>query len=78
MDDIDLIIAAVSNTSEDILQRNKAKQETMFDKIEAEVKGSQQALYLSCVVSIVPLSSGGQMIDLLMLCAKWLDILRFC
>jgi hypothetical protein len=42
VDDIDLIIAAVSDTSEDILQQSEAKQETMFDKIEAELKGVQQ------------------------------------
>jgi hypothetical protein len=38
-DDIDLIIVIVSNTSEDILQHNEAKQETMYDRIEAELKG---------------------------------------
>jgi hypothetical protein len=34
MDDIDLIIAAVSYTSEDILYRNEAKQETMYEKLK--------------------------------------------
>jgi hypothetical protein len=47
VDDIDLIIATVSDTSKDILQRNEEKQETMYDRIEAELKGVQQALYSS-------------------------------
>jgi hypothetical protein len=59
VDDIDLIIATVSDTSEDILQRSEAKQETMFDRIEAELKGVQQALYSSRAVSTVPPPSEG-------------------
>jgi hypothetical protein len=35
MDGIDLIIITVSNTLEDILQRNEENQETMYDRIEA-------------------------------------------
>lgn len=38
VDDIDLIITAVADASEDILQRNEAKQETMYDRIEVELK----------------------------------------
>jgi hypothetical protein len=45
VDDLDLIIIDVVDSSEDILQRNEAKQETMYDRIEAELKGVQQALY---------------------------------
>ena len=59
MDDIDLIITVVSDTSEDIFQQNEAKQETMYDRIEKELKGVQQALYSSHVVSTASLSSGG-------------------
>jgi hypothetical protein len=58
VDDINLIIATVSDTSEDILQRSEAKQKTMFDRIEAELKGVQQALYSSLAVSTAPLSAG--------------------
>jgi hypothetical protein len=54
VDDIDLIIAVVSETSEDILQRNEEKKETMYDKITVELKWVQQALYSSRVVSTVP------------------------
>jgi hypothetical protein len=59
VDDIDLIIAIVSDTSEDILQRNEAKQETMYDRIEVELKGLQHTLYSSHAVSTTSLSSGG-------------------
>jgi hypothetical protein len=41
VDDIDLIIVAVSDTSEEILQQSEAKQETMFDRIEVKLKGVQ-------------------------------------
>jgi hypothetical protein len=58
VDDIDLIITAVSNTSEEIFQQSKAKQETMFDRIKADLKGVQQALYSSHIVSTASLSAG--------------------
>jgi hypothetical protein len=38
---------------------NESKQETMYERIEEELKGVQQALYSSCAVSIAPLSSEG-------------------
>jgi hypothetical protein len=59
MDDIDFIIVVVSYTSEDILQHNESKQETMYKIIEAELKGVQQALYSSCTVSTTSPSSKG-------------------
>jgi hypothetical protein len=59
VDDIDLIIAAVADTSEDILQQNEAKPETMYDEIKAEMKGVQQALYFSHAMSTASLSSEG-------------------
>jgi hypothetical protein len=37
LDDFDFIIAAVSDASEDLLHRNEAKKETMYEKIEAEL-----------------------------------------
>jgi hypothetical protein len=57
MDDIDFIIAVVSDTSKDILQRNEAKQETMYERIEEDLKGEHQALHSSRTVSTVPPSS---------------------
>jgi hypothetical protein len=55
LDDFNFIIVTISDTSEDILQRNEAKKETMYEKIEAELGGVQQALHSSCTVSIMPL-----------------------
>jgi hypothetical protein len=54
MDDIYFIIVAISDTSEEILQHNESKQETMYGIIEAELKGVQQALYSSRQVSTMP------------------------
>jgi hypothetical protein len=54
VDDFDFIIAAVSDASEDILQRNEEKQETMYERIEAELRGVQQALHSSRAVSTAP------------------------
>jgi hypothetical protein len=41
------------------MQQREAKQKTMFNRNEAELKGVQQSLYSSRIVSIVSLSSGG-------------------
>jgi hypothetical protein len=54
VNDFDFIIAAISNTLEDILQRNEAKEETMYEIIEAQLRGVQQALHSSCAVSTSP------------------------
>ena len=59
MYDINLIIIVVSDTSEDILHHKEEKQETMYDRIEEELKGAQKSLYCSPVVSTTPLSSEG-------------------
>jgi hypothetical protein len=53
VDDIDLIIVIVLDTLEEILQRSEAKQEMMFQRIEAELKGVQQDLYSICVYCTV-------------------------
>jgi flagellar hook-basal body complex protein FliE len=47
LDDFDFIIAAVSDASQDILQKHEAKQEEMYDRIEVELRGVQQALQSS-------------------------------
>jgi hypothetical protein len=41
VDDIDLIIVVVSDISGDILQCNEEKQETMYERIEEELRGVQ-------------------------------------
>jgi hypothetical protein len=58
VDDINLIIATVLDTSEDILQCNEAKQKSMYDCIEAELKGIQHALHSSRTVPTGSLSAG--------------------
>jgi hypothetical protein len=57
VDDIDLIITVVADALEDILRKNEAKKETMYDRIKAELKGVQQALYSSHIVSTTLSSS---------------------
>jgi hypothetical protein len=47
VDDIELIITAVEDASEDILQRHGAKKESMYDRIEKELKDIQQAIHSS-------------------------------
>jgi hypothetical protein len=59
MDDIDFIIVAILDTSKYVLRHNESKQGTMYERIEAELKGVHQALYSSCVVSTTPPSSEG-------------------
>jgi polyhydroxyalkanoate synthesis regulator phasin len=46
----------MEDASEDILQRHEAKQETLYDKIENELKDIQQAIYLSRAVPTAPSS----------------------
>jgi hypothetical protein len=57
VDDVDLIITVVEDASEDILQRHEVKQETLYDRIEKELRDIQQAIYSSRAVSTVPSSS---------------------
>jgi hypothetical protein len=54
VDDFDFIIAAVVDASQDILQKHEAKQEDMYDRIDVELRGVQQALQSSHAVSTTP------------------------
>jgi hypothetical protein len=54
LDDFHFIIAVVLDASEDLLQRNEAKQETMYEIIEAELRGVQHALHSSHTVPTAP------------------------
>jgi hypothetical protein len=54
VDDFDFIISAVRDVAEEILQRNEARQEAMYDRIKAELRGVQQALYSSHEISTTP------------------------
>jgi hypothetical protein len=57
VDDIDLIITVIEDASEDILQRQGAKQESMYDRIEKELKDIQQAIHSSRAVPTAPSSA---------------------
>jgi hypothetical protein len=54
IDDFDFIIPVVADASQDILQKHEAKQEEMYDRIEVQLKGVQQALQSNCAVSTAP------------------------
>jgi ornithine cyclodeaminase/alanine dehydrogenase-like protein (mu-crystallin family) len=57
VDDFDFIITVVADASQDILQKHEAKQEEMYDRIEVELRGVQQALQSSRAVSTATPSS---------------------
>jgi hypothetical protein len=57
VDDGDLIIAAMEDALEDILQRHGAKQEMMYEIIKKELKEIQLTIYLSHTIPLVPSSS---------------------
>jgi hypothetical protein len=57
VNDFDFIITAVNDSSQEILQKQESKQEDMYDRIEFELQGVQQALQSSQTVSIAPLPS---------------------
>jgi hypothetical protein len=57
VDDVDFIIAAMEDASDDILQRHEAKQKTLFEIIEKNLRDIQQAIYSSHAIPSVPPSS---------------------
>jgi hypothetical protein len=57
-DDFDFIIAALNDTSLEIMEKQEAKKEEMYDRLKFEFSGVQQTLQSSHIVSIAPLSSG--------------------
>jgi hypothetical protein len=59
-DDFDFIIVALNDASLEIVEKQEAKQEEMYDRIEVELQGVQQDIQSIHVVSIVPLPSGEQ------------------
>jgi hypothetical protein len=54
VEDDNLIIAVMEDTSDDILQRHEANKETLYDRIEKEIKDIQQAIHSSCAVPTAP------------------------
>jgi hypothetical protein len=57
VDDVDIIIIAMEDASEDMLQRHGEKQETFYERIEKKLKEIQQAIHSSCAVPTAPSSS---------------------
>jgi hypothetical protein len=58
LDDFNFIIAAVNDASQEILEKQEVKQEQMYNRIEIELQGVQQALQSSRAVSTAPLTAG--------------------
>jgi hypothetical protein len=56
-DDVDLIIIVMENDSKDILHHYGSKQETLYERIEKELKEIQQAIHLNRTVPTMPSSS---------------------
>jgi hypothetical protein len=57
-DDFDFIIAALNDASQEIAEKQEAKQEEMYNRIEVKLRGVQQALQSSRAMSTAPLPSG--------------------
>jgi hypothetical protein len=54
LDDFEFIIAVILDVSQDILYNNEAKQAAMYEKIDTELRGVQEALHSIRAVSIMP------------------------
>jgi hypothetical protein len=57
-DDFDFIIFALNETSLEIVEKQEAKQEEMYDRLKVKFRELQQSLQSNHAMSIVPLSSG--------------------
>jgi hypothetical protein len=57
-DDFDFIIAALNDASLEIAEKKGEKKEEMYDSIEVQLQGVQQALQFSGMVSTAPFPSG--------------------
>jgi hypothetical protein len=58
LDDFDFIVAAVNDASKEIVEKQEVKQEQMYNRIEIELQGVQQALQSSRTVPTAPLTAG--------------------
>jgi hypothetical protein len=56
-DDFDFIIVALNDAALEIAEKQEAKQEAMYNRINIELQGVQQALQSNCAVSTLPLST---------------------
>ena len=57
-DDFDFLIAALNDALLEIAEKQEAKKESMYDRIEIELWGVQQELQSSCTVPTMPLPLG--------------------
>jgi hypothetical protein len=57
-DDFSFLITAMNKAIKEITEKKKAKQETMYNRIEIELQGVQQALQSSRAISSVALPEG--------------------
>jgi hypothetical protein len=49
-DDFEFLIAVLQDASLEIAEKQEEKQEELYDRIETDLPGVQQALHSSCVV----------------------------
>jgi hypothetical protein len=57
-DDFDFIVASLNDVSLEIVEKQEAKQEDMYNRIEVELQGVHEALQSNRAVSNAPLSVG--------------------
>jgi hypothetical protein len=57
-DDFSFLLTTMNEAIEEITEKQEAKQETMYNRIEIELQGVQQALQSSRAVSTAPLPEG--------------------
>jgi hypothetical protein len=57
-DDFNFIIESLNDASLEIAEKQEAKKEDMYNRIEVELQGVQQALQSSRAISTVPLPLG--------------------
>jgi hypothetical protein len=57
-DDFSFLLATMNEAIEEITENKEAKKEAMFNRIERELQGVQQALWSSRAVSTAPLLEG--------------------
>jgi hypothetical protein len=56
--DFIILLATMNEDIEEIIEKQEAKKESMYNRIESELQGLQQALWSSHAVSIAPLPKG--------------------
>ena len=58
LDDFSFLLATMNEAIEEIIEKQEVKQEAMYNRIEIELQGVQQALQSSRAVSTAPLPEG--------------------